>query len=76
VNEADLIRQDIEGFLARHESKELLRFVVVGSVDDGKSSLIGRLLLDSNNVYEDQIAAVRKASKQGLDWTRRSSPMV
>jgi len=68
VNEAELIKQDIEAFLTRHESKELLRFVVVGSVDDGKSSLIGRLLYDSNNVYEDQLAAVKKAShQQGLD---------
>ena len=68
VNEAELIKQDIEAFLTRHESKELLRFVVVGSVDDGKSSLIGRLLYDSNNVYEDQLAAVKKAShQQGLE---------
>ncbi len=59
--------QEIVEFLARHEKKELLRFVTVGSVDDGKSTLIGRLLHDAQGVYEDQLAAVRKAStKRGF----------
>ena len=57
-----LIRADIEAYLFRYEDKELLRFVAVGSVDDGKSTLIGRLLHDTGMVYEDQLAAVRKAS--------------
>src|SRR5438094_8919608 len=53
---------DIESFLKQNEEKELLRLSTAGSVDDGKSTLIGRLLYDSKGVYEDQIAAVRKAS--------------
>jgi sulfate adenylyltransferase large subunit len=53
---------DIESFLAEEHAKDLLRFTTAGSVDDGKSTLIGRLLYDSRNVYEDQIHAVRKAS--------------
>jgi sulfate adenylyltransferase large subunit len=51
-----------EEFLAREESKDLLRFTTAGSVDDGKSTLIGRLLYDSRNVYEDQLESVTKAS--------------
>ncbi len=54
---------DIEGFLARHEKKELVRFTTVGSVDDGKSTLIGRLLHDTGSVFEDQLRAVKKASR-------------
>src|SRR5438105_574668 len=53
---------DVESFLADEESKDLLRFTTAGSVDDGKSTLIGRLLYDSKGVYEDQIHSVRKAS--------------
>src|SRR6201995_4893292 len=52
----------IEDFLARERRKDLLRFTTAGSVDDGKSTLIGRLLYDSQNVYEDQIRSVAKAS--------------
>jgi sulfate adenylyltransferase subunit 1 len=52
----------IEEFLAQEQAKDLLRFTTAGSVDDGKSTLIGRLLYDSQNVYEDQIKAVTKAS--------------
>jgi sulfate adenylyltransferase subunit 1 len=52
----------IEDFLARERRKDLLRFTTAGSVDDGKSTLIGRLLYDSRNVYEDQIKSVAKAS--------------
>jgi bifunctional enzyme CysN/CysC len=49
---------DIQAYLDRHEKKDLLRFLTCGSVDDGKSTLIGRLLHDSKLVYEDQLAAV------------------
>ena len=61
------IDRDIEGYLARHEQKELCRFVAVGSVDDGKSTLIGRLLHDTKGLYEDQLAAVKRATKQRSD---------
>ncbi|MFV2069184.1 MAG: sulfate adenylyltransferase subunit CysN [Pirellulales bacterium] len=54
---------DIHTYLAQHERKELLRFLTCGSVDDGKSTLIGRLLYDSKMIYEDQLAAVRRDSK-------------
>ncbi len=53
---------DIEQFLAQEQRKTLLRFSTAGSVDDGKSTLIGRLLYDSQNVYEDQVRSVAKAS--------------
>ncbi|HEU4532366.1 MAG TPA: GTP-binding protein, partial [Steroidobacteraceae bacterium] len=52
----------IEEFLARHEHKGLLRFITCGSVDDGKSTLIGRLLHDSKMIYEDQLAAIKSDS--------------
>src|SRR5438270_11421969 len=54
--------EDIEEYLARHQQKELLRFLTCGSVDDGKSTLIGRLLHDTKTIYEDQLAAVRRDS--------------
>jgi bifunctional enzyme CysN/CysC len=63
ASETELIATDIEAYLRRYQEKELLRFVAVGSVDDGKSTLIGRLLFDTGSVYEDQLAAVRKASQ-------------
>ncbi|MDP9003058.1 MAG: sulfate adenylyltransferase subunit CysN, partial [Myxococcota bacterium] len=67
-SESELIASDIEAYLRRYQDKELLRFVVVGSVDDGKSTLIGRLLYDTGSVYEDQLAAVRKATQlKGTD---------
>ncbi len=53
---------DIEDFLAQEQAKDLLRFTTAGSVDDGKSTLIGRLLYDSQSVYEDQLTAVTKAT--------------
>jgi bifunctional enzyme CysN/CysC len=62
MSEQALIESDILAFLAKYEAKELLRFVIVGSVDDGKSTLIGRLLFELGAVYEDQLAAVRKAT--------------
>lgn len=53
---------DIQAFLEQEQQKELLRFTTAGSVDDGKSTLIGRLLYDSKGVYEDQLASIKKAS--------------
>src|SRR5947209_3502177 len=53
---------DLEAFLAEERGKDLLRFTTAGSVDDGKSTLIGRLLYDSKGVYEDQLRSVKKAS--------------
>ncbi len=52
----------IDQFLRRDEEKDLLRFITAGSVDDGKSTLIGRLLYDSKGVYEDQLASIKKAT--------------
>ncbi len=60
-----LIERDIDGYLAQHEHKEILRLLTCGSVDDGKSTLIGRLLHDSQLIYEDQLAAVRRESRTG-----------
>ena len=59
---SDLIRNDINAYLAQHERKQLLRFLTCGNVDDGKSTLIGRLLHDSKMIYEDQLAAVQADS--------------
>ena len=61
---SDLIATDIERYLHQHEVKSLLRFITCGSVDDGKSTLIGRLLYDSKMLFEDQLAAVAAESKQ------------
>src|SRR5687767_11393683 len=58
----EIEQSGIEAFLKQNERKELLRFTTAGSVDDGKSTLIGRLLYDSKGVYEDQLASVKKAS--------------
>ena len=55
-----LIESDIQAYLDAHEHKDLLRFITCGSVDDGKSTLIGRLLYDSQLIHEDQLAAVRR----------------
>jgi len=63
VQEETLIRDDITSYLNRHESKDLLRFLTCGSVDDGKSTLIGRLLYDSHMIYEDQLEKITKDSK-------------
>ena len=52
----------IDQFLRRDEEKDLLRFITAGSVDDGKSTLIGRLLYDSQGVYEDQLASIKRAT--------------
>ena len=68
---SDLIASDIGEYLRQHETKSLLRFITCGSVDDGKSTLIGRLLYDSKMLFEDQLAAIeadsRKWGTQGGD---------
>ncbi len=61
-HQSNLIATDIEAYLAQHERKDLLRFLTCGSVDDGKSTLIGRLLYDSKMIYEDQLEAIKKDS--------------
>ena len=61
-HQSDLIETDINAYLEQHEHKELLRFLTCGSVDDGKSTLIGRLLYDSKMIYEDQLAKIEKDS--------------
>ncbi|ENM0967321.1 sulfate adenylyltransferase subunit CysN [Vibrio parahaemolyticus] len=61
---SDLIAKDIEAYLKVHENKDLLRFLTCGNVDDGKSTLIGRLLFDSKLIYEDQMAAIEKDSQK------------
>src|SRR6187402_3395645 len=57
-----LIAEDIEAYLELHQNKGLLRFITCGSVDDGKSTLIGRLLYDSKMIFEDQLAALEADS--------------
>ena len=61
---SDLIAEDIEQYLAVHQHKSLLRFITCGSVDDGKSTLIGRLLYESKMLFEDQLAALEADSKK------------
>ena len=63
-HQSDLISEDILAYLAQHERKELLRFLTCGNVDDGKSTLIGRLLHDSKMIYEDHLEAITKDSKK------------
>jgi len=60
----DLIASDISAYLQKHEEKSLLRFITCGSVDDGKSTLIGRLLYDSKMIFEDQLASLEADSKR------------
>ena len=59
-----LIAEDIDAYLTQHEHKTMLRFITCGSVDDGKSTLIGRLLYDSKMIFEDQLAALETDSKK------------
>ncbi|MCP9221376.1 sulfate adenylyltransferase subunit CysN [Erythrobacter sp. LQ02-29] len=59
-----LIAEDIDSYLERHQHKTMLRFITCGSVDDGKSTLIGRLLYDSKMIFEDQLAALEDDSKR------------
>jgi bifunctional enzyme CysN/CysC len=61
---SDLIAEDIGAYLKQHEHKSLLRFITCGSVDDGKSTLIGRLLYESKMLFEDQLAALEADSKK------------
>jgi bifunctional enzyme CysN/CysC len=63
-HQSSLIATNIDEYLAQHERKELLRFITCGSVDDGKSTLIGRLFYESKMIYEDQLAAIRKDSSR------------
>ncbi len=71
---SELITDDIEQYLARHANKSMLRFITCGSVDDGKSTLIGRLLYESKLVFEDQLSALEADSRkvgtqgEGLDF--------
>ena len=60
----DLIAADIDAYLNVHQHKSLLRFITCGSVDDGKSTLIGRLLYDSKMIFEDQLATLESDSKR------------
>jgi bifunctional enzyme CysN/CysC len=60
----ELVSSDIEAYLDRHRRKTLLRFITCGSVDDGKSTLIGRLLFDSKAIFEDQLSALEADSKR------------
>jgi bifunctional enzyme CysN/CysC len=64
THQSSLIATDIDAYLLQHERKELLRFITCGSVDDGKSTLIGRLFYESKMIYEDQLAAIRKDSSR------------
>ncbi len=64
AHQSDLIEKDILAYLKSHEEKTMLRFITCGSVDDGKSTLIGRLLWDSKMVFEDQLASLEADSKK------------
>src|SRR5918996_699464 len=64
AHKSDLIASDILAYLKSHEHKGLLRFITRGSVDDGKSTLIGRLLYESKLIFEDQLAALEADSKK------------
>jgi bifunctional enzyme CysN/CysC len=64
AHKSNLIAGDIEGYLKAHQHKSLLRFMTCGSVDDGKSTLIGRLLYESKMIFEDQLAALEADSKK------------
>jgi bifunctional enzyme CysN/CysC len=59
-----LIAEDIDAYLEQHQHKSLLRFITCGSVDDGKSTLIGRLLYDSQMIFEDQLAGAGEPTRQ------------
>jgi len=64
VHSSDLIASDIEAYLSAHEQKDLLRFITCGSVDDGKSTLIGRMLYESKLLFDDHIAQLEADSKR------------
>ena len=63
-SDSELIRNDVRAWLAQQEAKELLRFITCGSVDDGKSTLIGRLLYESKQIFDDQLEALESDSKR------------
>src|SRR3974390_3631173 len=65
THQSDLIAVDIDAYLESHQKKSMLRFITCGSVDDGKSTLIGRLLYDTKLVFEDHLAALESDSKKG-----------
>ena len=64
MNEQTLLETDIETYLQKHEDKDMLRFLTCGNVDDGKSTLIGRLLHDSKLIFEDHMSAIKNDSKK------------
>lgn len=64
AHQSDLIAEDIAAYLKAQEEKSMLRFITCGSVDDGKSTLIGRLLYDSKLIFEDQLNALEADSKK------------
>ncbi|HWJ39027.1 MAG TPA: GTP-binding protein, partial [Sphingomicrobium sp.] len=59
----ELIATNVSEWLSRHERKEMLRFITCGSVDDGKSTLIGRLLYDCRQVFDDQLETLEEETK-------------
>src|SRR3989337_1355761 len=63
-SDEELIRSDVRAWLAQQEAKELLRFITCGSVDDGKSTLLGRLLYESKQIFDDQLDALENDSKR------------
>ena len=70
-----LIAEDIDAYLLKHQHKTMLRFITCGSVDDGKSTLIGRLLYDSKMIFEDQLASLEHDSKaHGTQGARSTLP--
>src|SRR5690242_1106893 len=64
AGQQELIRTDIEAYLRLYQQKELLRFITCGSVDDGKSTLIGRLLYDTDMIFDDHMRSLEKDSKK------------
>lgn len=70
-HQSELIASDIHAYLKSQEEKGMLRFITCGSVDDGKSTLIGRLLWDSKMIFEDQLAALEADSKKSRHTKRR-----
>ncbi|WPX20795.1 GTP-binding protein [Pseudomonas sp. 10S4] len=70
---SDLISEDILAYLGQHERKEMLRFLTCGNVDDGKSTLIGRLLHDSKMIYEDHLEAITRDSKKSAPPAKTST---
>ena len=63
----ELVSRDVSEWLSRHQSKEMLRFITCGSVDDGKSTLIGRLLYDCRQLFDDQLELLEAESKKGAN---------